>query len=582
MADNVILGTLRDYWKAVADWVNGTDAVSKPVVTVDSLSTLATQATQAEVLAKLSADPATQTTLAQILAKIITAPATEAKQDTLIAKDFATQTTLAGILAKLSADPATQTTLAQILAKLSADPATQTTLEAILTQLGTTGVKKIIDALPTGTNLLGKVGIDQTTPGVTNAVSVTGSSIADSGAIPIAQAQKDAIKYATDNILDIIGAENVKFWLPMNESSGSTAYDLLKKDLTFTIEGATLSQQGLFGNCMSFDGTNDRLIRTAATENTTGSTDQAIKAGEKLAVKLPTMSLAVGFVRLNLKRVGTLASATIKASLIANSGTTPTGSVAGAASTTLACSLIDTSYENRGFHFPTTPLCNKSVTYWLVLEYDNSTGVDDSNYICWAHDNGGGSYGQNRGVYSGGTWTISTGQSHVFSIWDNKLYLDGDYSLIFVSKDLESTNTDRVLTAVRSMTSTASVIAMGRSGYKYAKANDGTDRNVYNYALPYNANSIDIMTFSKTKDTAKVNNYSNGCLTQSTAGTAATGQTPMAHPFVIGATSQSAASSIFWKGLIGPVILIGKELTAVEVGKVTHQLMVLRKLGVSV
>ena len=39
----------------------------------------------ANILAKLSADPATQTTLAAILAKLIAAPATEAKQDTAIA-----------------------------------------------------------------------------------------------------------------------------------------------------------------------------------------------------------------------------------------------------------------------------------------------------------------------------------------------------------------------------------------------------------------------------------------------------------------------------------------------------------------
>ena len=29
----ITLGTLRDYWKAVSDWVKGTDAASKPKVT---------------------------------------------------------------------------------------------------------------------------------------------------------------------------------------------------------------------------------------------------------------------------------------------------------------------------------------------------------------------------------------------------------------------------------------------------------------------------------------------------------------------------------------------------------------------
>lgn len=48
---------------------------------------------------------------------------------------LATQATLASVLAKLSSDPATQTTLAAVLAKLSADPATQTTLAAVLAKL---------------------------------------------------------------------------------------------------------------------------------------------------------------------------------------------------------------------------------------------------------------------------------------------------------------------------------------------------------------------------------------------------------------------------------------------------------------
>jgi len=106
----------------------------------------------------LPSGAATQTTSAAILAKILTAPATEAKQDTLNAKDFATQTTLTAILAKIIATPATEATMA-----------------SILTQLGTTGLKKIIDALPAGPNILGKIGIDQTTPGTTNAIAMISS-----------------------------------------------------------------------------------------------------------------------------------------------------------------------------------------------------------------------------------------------------------------------------------------------------------------------------------------------------------------------------------------------------------------------
>ncbi|MFZ3132890.1 MAG: hypothetical protein WA125_17730 [Desulfosporosinus sp.] len=88
--------------------------------------------------------------------------ATSVKQDTLNAKDFATQTTLAALLAKIIAAPATEATLSAVAGYVDG-------IEAILTAIrDTSGIKKITDPLPAGTNILGKVGIDQTTDGTTN------------------------------------------------------------------------------------------------------------------------------------------------------------------------------------------------------------------------------------------------------------------------------------------------------------------------------------------------------------------------------------------------------------------------------
>jgi len=140
------------------------------------------------ILAKLSSDPATQTTLAAILAKMIAAPATADLQTigntslaTIAGKDFATQTTLTAVLTKLSSDPATatlQTTGNTSLANL--DIALTVLRDAILG----TSYKTITDIVDTlnavviaaGTNIIGKVGIDQTTPGTTNGVVVKNSS----------------------------------------------------------------------------------------------------------------------------------------------------------------------------------------------------------------------------------------------------------------------------------------------------------------------------------------------------------------------------------------------------------------------
>jgi hypothetical protein len=108
--------------------------------------------TDAAVLAKLSSDPATQTTLAAILAKLIAAPATEAKQDT-------GNNSLSSIDGKLA--KGTQ----HVAAALSTNPADDIPDGRYI------GDIKFAEELPAGTQLLGKVGIDQTTPGTTNAVA---------------------------------------------------------------------------------------------------------------------------------------------------------------------------------------------------------------------------------------------------------------------------------------------------------------------------------------------------------------------------------------------------------------------------
>jgi len=89
------------------------------------------QAKLADILTKLSADPATQTTLAAILAKLISAPATEAKQDTLIGHVDGVESALASILAKIIAAPATeakQTALNALIGEVQAVPTANTLL----------------------------------------------------------------------------------------------------------------------------------------------------------------------------------------------------------------------------------------------------------------------------------------------------------------------------------------------------------------------------------------------------------------------------------------------------------------------
>lgn len=100
---------------------------------------------------------------------------------TIAAKDFATQTTLEAILSKIIAAPATaalQTTGNASLANL--DIALTVLRDAILGTSSKT-ITDVVSALgavviAAGANVIGKVGIDQTTPGTTNAITPVNSS----------------------------------------------------------------------------------------------------------------------------------------------------------------------------------------------------------------------------------------------------------------------------------------------------------------------------------------------------------------------------------------------------------------------
>lgn len=128
---------------------------------------------------------ATDQTVPVSMSAVPTGAATAAKQDSIISllaaiegKNLATEATISDILAKL-ADPATETTLAALNTAFGANAdaivaaGATGSIHAKLRRM-TQGLEdlKTLIVLAAGTNVIGKVGIDQTTPGTTNGVVV--------------------------------------------------------------------------------------------------------------------------------------------------------------------------------------------------------------------------------------------------------------------------------------------------------------------------------------------------------------------------------------------------------------------------
>jgi len=126
------LGTLRDYWKKVYDWITATDAVSSPKVTVST------------------------------------------------------------------ALPSGTNNIGDVDVLSCALPTGASTEATLLSIKDTSGIKKITDALPTGTNVLGKTGI-QVADADVSAVNPVPTSIVGS----LANNQTNKVTLANTNILAV-------------------------------------------------------------------------------------------------------------------------------------------------------------------------------------------------------------------------------------------------------------------------------------------------------------------------------------------------------------------------------------------
>lgn len=157
------------------------------------------------------------------------------------------------------------------------------TLATVTTVSTVTAVTAITNALPSGTNLLGKVGIDQTTPGTTNAIAnvpstITGWSFNYQSALAATKAQIKGTAGAFGGYVNLYNPNTaVTFIQVFNKASASVTVGSTAPDFVITLPGlATASGTGTDRNleitCGILMGTG---ITVAATTTATGSSAPA-------------------------------------------------------------------------------------------------------------------------------------------------------------------------------------------------------------------------------------------------------------------------------------------------------------------
>ena len=112
----------------------------------------------------------------------------------------------AAVIGKFGIDQTTPgtTNAVQVIAALPAGAALLGKIGIDQTTPGTTNAVQVVGALPSGTALLGKTGIDQTTPGVTNGVQVNASLPA--GTAILGKLGIDQTTPGTTNAVQVVGS----------------------------------------------------------------------------------------------------------------------------------------------------------------------------------------------------------------------------------------------------------------------------------------------------------------------------------------------------------------------------------------
>ena len=400
----------------------------------------------------------------------------------------------------------------------------------------------------------------------------------DKQPVPILSSPKELTYRAYDEIISVIGSENIVTFLPLWESNG-VFKDLLKQHITFTGSNFTYNRvDGVLHEVPQFNGGTSKITQVPETQATVDNANQTLVAPTHIATQtLGGLSAEVGFIRLKLKRVGNPTGNVHLEIRNAKDGTAVTNGV----SQSLAVTNIETSAVYKGFVFSQAPKLQKNVTYYIALVYEDGAIIDGSNHIAWHYDSTG-SYGKGSAIYNGG-WMEYSGRDFAFDLYANDIVLDGDFTMIALAQ-LD----DKVSLATRNVISGTGMTDVGVVGLQYsaigtiaARANDlSSARAAHWYRHPSTWQAL-AYTYDADAIAEKVKLFSNGykvAVADGVSGTVGNPTKRLAQPLTIGSlTTTSGLISEVFAGKISSVIIVKRALSVQEIGQVSQILLSQRK-----
>jgi hypothetical protein len=411
--------------------------------------------------------------------------------------------------------------------------------------------------------------------------------VQQSGTTVSIKALKDRQNEAIDNILTVLANKDIVTFLPMWEDEGETEVrDLLNSNIIFEPHGdVTLGTEGIFGQCPSFNG--GGLRQKPITENDTGEVvDPLDSPTKKLATQMHPISGNISHVLLHLRRYGDLPNAKLKVSVYSNDGGQP-GSIlydfqiAPSLNTTwvsIACNDLSTSWTQRGFPFVTPVYC-RNQTIWLVVEYEDGTGVDESNYIAWRYRGAEDTYGTARAVWDGSEWTVTSNTAHRFLAYTNELSLeDSDFTILCAAREFPGqTETENYILSTSGRDTSAIHGLYYQRDFNEISAvvfQDGGSRLTVKGKTNINEWAVYAVTYDRANGYERQKLYCNGQLIAvNGSDLSGLGAIPVSFPWQIGGLiGYTGAFTRQFRGQIGPILAVRSVLSHGEIVRISRYL----------
>jgi len=319
-------------------------------------------------------------------------------------------------------------------------------------------------------------------------------------------------KKRINKLLDLIGLDNLAYFLTFHEEDGKFR-DLIDKNIVFKgyVGGDRYYRVagGPLGYYISNEGKPSEVLVLDSDMSFWGGTSTPTVA-KKYATKLSYASGYIGSVATMIKKIGDVSPVKFILytddngkpgdpleqydEIFINGRQDPTRSVAAEEYREVSTPLI------TGFGL------TLGTDYWLVMEYEDDTNINGSNYVQWR-------YGEDangaRASWDGEKWIVTQGESFNYKLFPEKIQIPNDFTISALVK----TSLDTPEQPIIAMVDTEGYVL--RLRFCYGTLNVITpsvsDHN-YKPLYPLDDWSVITVTFNQHAFVDKIKVYQNGVL----------------------------------------------------------------------